>query len=138
MVTFKKPIGYIKGEGCGPDIIEAVLLVLKEIGKLKNIQFTFIEYRGEALALVYTKKSYEQLKSFYGDIKKQNGCIIRGGMYARQVYKLRHDFQMTFKPILINPIPELFDNSPFKKELAKKIDLLIIRENKKQKIGQEV
>lgn len=125
----KQPIGYIKGEGCGPDIIESAISILKEIEKIKEVRFKFIEYKGDAPALEYTTKSFTQLKNFYKQIRKENGCIIRGGIYARQVYKLRHDFNMIFKPILINPIPELYENSPFKEDFAKKIDLLIIREN---------
>lgn len=127
--TIKQPIGYIKGEGCGPDIIESAICILKEIEKINGIKFRFIEYKGEAPALEYTTKSFNQLKSFYKQIRKEKGCIIRGGIYARQVYKLRHDFNMTFKPILINPIPELYENSPFKENFAKRINLLIIREN---------
>lgn len=125
----KQPIGYIKAEGAGPDIIEAAISVLKTIEKIKNIKFNFVEYKGEAPALKYTTKSYEQLKKFYSQIKTKNGCIIRGGIYARQVYKLRNDFDMTFKPILIDPIPELYENSPFKADFAKNINLLLIREN---------
>ncbi len=127
--TLKHPIGYITGEGCGPDTIGAALRVLKEIEKIKNIRFRFIEYQREAPALKYTRGSYLQLKNFYAQIKKEGGCIIRGGIYARQVYKLRQDFQMTFKPILINPITELSENSLLKDGFAQKIDLLIIREN---------
>ena len=125
----KQPIGYIVGEGCGPDIMKSALSVLKAIEKIAGIKFRLIEYKGEAPALKYTTKSYNQLKSFYKQIKKEGGCIIRTGIYARQVYKLRNYFKMTFKPILINPIPELYENSPFKENFAKKIDLLIIREN---------
>jgi len=117
----KQPIGYIKGEGCGPDIIESAISILKAIEKIKGIKFRLVEYKGEAPALEYTTKSFNQLKTFYKQIKKEGGCIIRGGIYARQVYKLRHDFRMTFKPILINPIPELYENSPFKADFAKKI-----------------
>ncbi len=129
MKEIKQPIGYIKAEGCGPDIVEAAIDVIKHIGKLKGYKFRFIEYKGEAPALKYTVKSYKQLKSFYARIKRLGGAIIRGGIYARQVYKLRHDFNMTFKPVPINPIPELWDISPFKKKFASKVDLLIIREN---------
>lgn len=125
----QQPIGYIQGEGCGPDIIESALGVLKEIEKIKNIKFRFVEYKGKAPALEYTTDSFRQLKKFYTKIKKEKGCILRGAIYARQVYQLRHLFHMTFKPILINPLPELYENSPFKDDFAQKINLLIIREN---------
>ena len=60
--TIKQPIGYIRGEGCGPDIIESAISVLKEIEKIKGVKFRFIEYRGEAPALEYTEKSFNQIK----------------------------------------------------------------------------
>jgi isocitrate/isopropylmalate dehydrogenase len=96
----KQPIGYIVVEGCGPDIMESARSVLKAIEKISEIKFRLIKYKGEAPALKYTTKSYNQLKSFYKQIKKEGGCIIRTGIYARQVYKLRNYFKMTFKPIL--------------------------------------
>ncbi|MFA5992671.1 MAG: isocitrate/isopropylmalate family dehydrogenase [Candidatus Pacearchaeota archaeon] len=129
MLEIKQPIGVIMAEGAGPDITEAAVRVLEEIGRLKNMKFNFVYYKGEAPALKYTSKSFEQLKIFYKQIHDKKGCIIRGGIYARQVYKLRHDFNLTFKPILINPIPELYENSPFKEEFAKKVDILLVREN---------
>ncbi|MFA5126969.1 MAG: isocitrate/isopropylmalate family dehydrogenase [Patescibacteria group bacterium] len=129
MKNITQPIGYIKGEGAGPDTIKAALLVLKTIEKIKKIKFRLIEYNGKAPALKYTKDSYDQLKNFYHQIHEEKGCIIRGGIYARQVYKLRHDFHSTYKPILIDPMPELFENSPFKKNFASKLNLLILREN---------
>ena len=49
----KQPIGYIKGEGCGPDIIESAISVLKEIERIKNVKFRLIEYKGDALTNVY-------------------------------------------------------------------------------------
>lgn len=125
----ERPIGYIPGEGCGPAIIESALAVLKEIERIKDIKFQYVEYEGKAPALEYTDESFRQLKKFYQDIKDKGGCIIRGAIYARQVYQLRHAFNMTFKPILINPLPELRAHTPLREDFAQKINLLIIREN---------
>ncbi|MFA5029498.1 MAG: isocitrate/isopropylmalate family dehydrogenase [Patescibacteria group bacterium] len=129
MNYIKQPIGYIKAEGSGPDIVGSAIRILKEVEKKMDVRFKLIEYKGQAPALKYTTKSFTELKNFYKRIRERKGCIIRGGIYARQVYRLRHDFRLTYKPILINPIPELFENSPFKAAFAKKINLLIAREN---------
>lgn len=145
----KKPIGVIKAEGVGPEIIGSALAVLHEIEKIKNVKFEIIEYHGSAPAKKYSEEAYSQLKTFYRKIKSQGGCIVRGGIYARIVYQLRKDFNAIYKPIYFKPIPELFDASLLKKDVLEKIDILLIRENtqgllfskekiKKLKTGEKV
>ncbi len=125
----KKPIGIIKAEGAGPEIVGSALAILHEIEKIKNIKFEIIEYHGSAPAKKYSEKAYKQLKDFYRKIKSQKGCIIRGGVYARIVYQLRKEFNAIYKPIYFKPIPELFNTSLLKKGVLEKIDILLIREN---------
>jgi len=125
----KKPIGVIKAEGAGPEIISSALAVLHEIERIKNIKFEIVEYHGSAPAKKYSEEAYYQLKSFYKKIKSQGGCVIRGGIYARIVYQLRKDFNTLYKPIYLKPIPELFDTALLKKEVLEKIDILLVREN---------
>lgn len=125
----KKPIGVIKAEGAGPEIIDSALAILHEIERIKKVKFEIIEYRGNAPAKKYSKEAYRQLKNFYRKIKSRGGCIIRGGIYARIVYQLRKDFNAIYKPIYFKPIPELSDTSLLKKDVLEKINILLIREN---------
>jgi len=124
-----KPIGVIKAEGAGPEIMESALACLKEIEKIKKIKFNFIEYEGPAPIYGNLEKAYPLLKNFYKKIKTMNGCILRAGIFAAIVYKLRQDFNAVYKPIYLKAIPELFDTALLKKKIAEKIDILLIRNN---------
>ncbi len=145
----KKPIGVIEAEGVGPEIVGAAIECLHAIEDIKRIKFNFVKYQGKAPATKYSETAYRQLLNFYNKIKFQKGCIIRGGIYARTVYRLREDFNAVYKPIYFEPIPELFENSLLKKEVFEKINILLIRENsqgllfskekiKKTKRGEQV
>jgi len=129
MKTLQQPIGIIKAEGVGPEIIDCALSCLHEIEKLKDIKFNFIEYKGPAPATEFNESAYSKIKKFYSAIKSKNGCILRAAIYARIVYKLRQDFNLICKPIYFEPIPELFDDSLLKKEIVQNLNVLLIREN---------
>ena len=146
----KQPIGIIISEGAGAEIIDSVLKVLREIEKVKQIKFGFVEYKGPLpSAIKYGEDVQKELTKFYREIKEKNGCIIRSGIYARTVYQLRKDFNLVYKPTYFKPILELLDTSLLKSEIAEKIDVLLIRENsqgllfseeeiKKTKTGEKI
>ncbi|MFH0714151.1 MAG: isocitrate/isopropylmalate family dehydrogenase [Candidatus Diapherotrites archaeon] len=123
------PMGIVRGEGSGPEIMRAAEQVLGFFEQRDSFQVPRVEFKSQAPALKYSVSSFNQLKRFYAQMRARNGCVLRGAIYARQVYKLRHDFRLTFKPILLNPFPELFDDSPLKREVVEKMDLLLVREN---------
>lgn len=135
------PIGIINAEGVGPEIMDAALQCLHEIERLKNIRFSFIQYQGSAPAMEYSEKAYSELKAFYEEIKAKKGCILRAAIFARLVYLLRAEFNLVCKPMFFEPIPELLEESLLRKEIAKDLNVLLIRENaqgllfSKEKIG---
>ena len=143
MTKLSKPIGIIKGEGIGPEIVPIAVECLTEAVKLQNKEPVFIEYTGPAPATEYSETAYQKLKEFYKDIKSKNGCILRSAVYARTVYNLRADFNLTIKPVSFEPIPELLESALLRKELVEKFKVLLIRENahgllfSKEKIVQE-
>jgi len=121
-----KTVGIIKGEGIGPDIIDAALACLQEIERIGEAKFNFISYEG---SFDYSSQTYLQLKHFYNSIKKHKGVIFRASLYAPLVYQLRRDFNFFYKLVFLRSIPELLDVSPLKKEVAEKVDILLIRDN---------
>lgn len=121
-----KTIGIIKGEGIGPDIMDAALACLNECERIREGKFEFINYEGP---FDYSNQTYGLLRDFYDNIKKRNGVILRASLYAPLVYRLRRDFNLFYKLVFLKAIPELFDVSPLKKEVAEKVDILLIRDN---------
>lgn len=129
MKTINKPIGVIAAGGVGPEIMDAALECLAVLGNKANLSFRLSVYSGLAPATEYTEKSYRQLHDFYEKIRSEGGCVIRGAIYARLVYRLRAEFSLVTKPIYYEPIPELYGNSLLREGVAEKFSLLLVREN---------
>lgn len=125
----EKPIGIIKAEGVGPEIMAGTLTCLKEIAKSRKIKSNLLEYKGLAPVYGDFEKAYLPFKKFYKKIKASGGCILRAGIFAAIIYKLRQDFNTVYKPIYIKSMLELLDTFLFKKEIANKIDIFLIRDN---------
>ena len=92
MPLLNKPIGVIRGQGVGPEVMEVALRCLARIGSCYDLQFRLLEYGGLAPATEYSEVGYKELKKFYSKIERLNGCIIRSAIYAKIVYTLRSDF----------------------------------------------
>jgi len=126
----KRSIGIITGAGIGPEIMDAALSCLKEIERIRREKFDYIFYSGPAPTVNdELEEAYSSLKEFYSKVKSKGGVILRSSLYAALVYKLREDFNLLYKLIFLEPIPELLDVSPLKKEAAERIKFLLIRDN---------
>lgn len=134
-MELKYTIGIIKGEGVGPEIMDAALSCLKEIEKIKGVKFNYVFYSGPAPSQINNyqtknlEEAYSSLRKFYLDIRDQGGVILRSSLYASLVYKLRKEFNMLYKLIFLEPFPELSDVSPLKNEIANRIKFILVRDN---------
>lgn len=128
-IVVTKPIGVIKGEGAGPEIIDTAISVIREVEKIKGCKFNFIEYDGPAPANKYTKEAHFKLKRFFEEIRDKKGVILHSAIYAAYLYRLRTEFNLLYKLIFLEMMPELLDVSLLKEEIAEKIRILLIREN---------
>lgn len=127
-----KPIGVIRAEGIGPEIMDVALRCLNAIGRLSGIQFSFIEYQGKASAEEYSDDAYRELHGFYKTIQDQGGCILRAAIYARIVFQLRRDFGLICKPIYFPFIQELASDTLLRQNRALRCDIVLVRENTKE------
>ncbi len=126
----KRIIGIIKGEGIGPEIMDAALSCLQEIEQIRKEKFHYVWYLDLAPSGDNNlEEAYSSLKEFYSKIRNQGGVILRSSLYAALVYKLREEFNMLYKLIFLEPLPELSDVSPLKKEIVKRIKFLLVRDN---------
>jgi len=125
-----RPIGIIRAEGIGPEVMDAAEACLSQIARSNKGRFQLIQYTGPAPT--HGKRlgqAKDALRRFYAEIKETGGVILRSSFYAQLVYQLREDFNMHYKLIPLQPIPELYPNSPLKPDVAKKIKLLLVRDN---------
>lgn len=121
-----KQIGIIKGEGIGPEIMNVTQACLEEIRNSGIVNFEFINYDGPYNV---SKETYLKLRNFYNEIKESKGVILRASFHAQLVYRLRREFNLLYKLVFLNALPELSDISPLKENVAKKVDILLIRDN---------
>jgi 3-isopropylmalate dehydrogenase len=122
------PIGVLRGEGIGPEVMGAAVDVLyllgAHIGQPIEI-FEFGRVDGRSKPMLSAPLPHD-LFHFCEDIFKRGGHILQGPMSGRFVYNLRKRFDLFLKisPIRLNysiPQASTFQNASF--------DILVTREN---------
>lgn len=121
----KRLIGVIKGEGIGEEIIEAALLCLHELERIRGESINYLFYDGP----VVTETDLGALRNFYQRVRDAKGVILRGSVHAPLCYRLRKDFDLFYKLVFLKPMPELASNSPLRETVLSCLDILLIRHN---------
>ncbi len=126
----KRPIGIIKGEGIGPEIVDAAISCLREIERIRGESFRYVWYSGPAPSTAHDLgRAYRVLRDFYSGIRKEDGVILRASLHASLLYRLREECDLLYKLVFIRPIPELANVAPIKGKVANKVDLVLVRDN---------
>lgn len=130
-VSENRVIGIISGGWCGPEVIEAAISVLQVVGETSNTGFDllYFEYDNWRDTETNPQKFCDCVREFYQEIETANGAILRGSLHAPIVYRLREDFQQLYKLVPLSYLPELSDTCLVRKDIAEKIDFLLVREN---------
>lgn len=129
----------IKGDGIGPEVINASLPILKAVAQKFDHQFEFEEAlmghsailkTGNPLpdeTLVKAKNSDAILFGAIGDPSYDNNPNVKVRP-EQGLLKIRQELNLfaNLRPIKI--FPELMDSSPLKKELIEGVDILFVRE----------
>lgn len=123
-------VGILKGEGVGPELIQAALVVLSAIEKRLDIKFSI--RHGGAIGLTAKEECGCELSNeviqFCEDIFKEQGAIFAGPGGGRFVYLLRQQFNLLCKIVPIFTIPELQKSNQFNSDFQS-TDIIIVREN---------
>ncbi len=131
-------ITLLPGDGIGPEIMAVAVDVLKAVGQLENIQFTFqealiggaaIDQTGEPLpaaTLAACKDSDAVLLAAIGGYKWDN--LPRAQRPETGLLGLRSGLELfaNLRPAAI--IPQLIDASSLKKEIIEGVDIMVVRE----------
>ncbi len=131
-------ITLLPGDGIGPEIMAVAVDVLKTVGQLENIQFTFqealiggaaIDQTGEPLpatTLAACKDSDAVLLAAIGGYKWDN--LPRAQRPETGLLGLRSGLELfaNLRPAAI--IPQLIDASSLKKEIIEGVDIMVVRE----------
>ncbi len=131
-------ITLLPGDGIGPEIMAVAVDVLKAVGQIENIQFTFqealiggaaIDQTGEPLpaaTLAACKDSDAVLLAAIGGYKWDN--LPRAQRPETGLLSLRSGLELfaNLRPAAI--IPQLIDASSLKKEIIEGVDIMVVRE----------
>ena len=123
-------VGVLRGEGSGPELIDAALRVLNAVTESRGLEVR-IETGGEIGSLA-VRRSGEYLSGevieFCRKIFNGGGAILAGAVGGRFVYDMRRQFGLYYKLNPLRSYYELRDACRLKLP-AKPIDVMLVREN---------
>jgi 3-isopropylmalate dehydrogenase len=125
-------IGVLKGEGIGPEVVQAALQVLSSLESTGLYKFD-VRYGGPIgldSESHYGKPLCDGVIEFCRSIFSRGGAILSGPGGGRFVYDLRKRFDLFCKLTPLTVFGELINACRMKPEYLHNVDILLIRENK--------
>ncbi len=124
-------IGVLRGEGIGPEVVDAALTVLTAVESASESVFhlRFGSSIGVAAEQRGGKPLTEEVIAFCEDTFARGGALLSGPGGGRYVYDLRRHFNLFCK---LNPLitcRELSRVGRIRKEYTKDVDIMVVREN---------
>jgi len=123
-------VGVLRGEGSGPELIDAALRVLEAVTENRGLKFQ-IETGGE-IGSLSARRNGEYLSGevieFCRKIFDVGGAILAGPAGGRFVYDMRRRFNLYYKLNPLRSYQELRDVCRIKLPV-KPINVLLVREN---------
>lgn len=117
-------VGAVPGEGVGPEVVGAALVVLEAAAKSSGLD---VEIRkGEALP---ERRLGPEVAALCESVFAAGGAVLCGPVGGRFVYELRGRFDLYCKLVPLRPTPALADAALVRPELLRGADLVIVREN---------
>jgi 3-isopropylmalate dehydrogenase len=123
-------IGVLRGEGVGPEVVQASLDVLHAAEAKSGVSFKIQE--GGLIGNQAVKQSGKPLTGevidFCHKVFSQDGAVFCGPGGDRFVYELRRELDLYCKLTPILPIPVLGDTGVIKPTTREDVDILLVRE----------
>ena len=123
-------VGILKGEGRGPELIDAACNVLDAVAETCRLNLCI--KTGGDIASLSAKRTGEfltdEVAQFCREIFADGGAILAGAAGGRFVYDMRRRFELYYKLNPLRSYPELRDVCRIKLP-AKPLDILLVREN---------
>ena len=124
-------LGVLKGEGCGPEVVDAALQVLSALTEVTDIRcdVRFGGPIGRAAVSRYGTPLCDEVVGFCEETFAANGAILAGAGDDRFVYDLRERFDLYCKICPVNVGSTPLATGVIKADLIRDLDCLLIREN---------
>lgn len=124
-------VGYLAGEGVGPEVVRAALGVLAALESATGFRFEVREggLIGRAAQSVCGKSLPEEVVQFCKDVFSVSGAVLSGPGGARFVYDLRRRFDLFCKISPIKTFEVLAAAGRLRPDHARGVDMLLVREN---------
>ena len=123
-------VGILRGEGSGPELIDAACSVLDAVAE--SCRLNFCVKTGGDIGFLSAERTGEfltdEVAEFCREIFADGGAIMAGAAGGRFVYDMRRRFELYYKLNPLRSYPELRDVCRIKL-LAKSLDILVVREN---------
>jgi len=123
-------VGILRGEGSGPELIDAACNVLDAVAETCRLNFCVktggdIGFRSAARTGEFLT---DEVAEFCREIFADGGAIMAGAAGGRFVYDMRRRFDLYYKLSPLRSYPELRDVCRIKLPV-KPLDILVVREN---------
>jgi 3-isopropylmalate dehydrogenase len=123
-------VGVLRGEGSGPELIDAALRVLEAVCENRGLKLR-VETGGDIGSLSARRTGEylsDEVVEFCRKIFGAGGAVLAGAAGGRFVYDIRRRFNLYYKLNPLRSYLELSDVCRLKLS-AKPIDVLVVREN---------
>lgn len=122
-------VGFLRGEGVGPEVVDAALEVLAAVGAESGLRFDLRD-GGDVGSPSRTGGGLsEEIAAFCHGIFAAGGALLCGPAGGRFVYDLRARFDLFCKLVPLRPHPALADAAIVRADLLDGVDVLLVREN---------
>ncbi len=122
-------VGVVRGEGVGPEVVDAALAVLRAVEQEDGVRFD-VRDGGDVGAPGRTGGGLlDSTAAFCADVFAAGGALFCGAAGGRWVYDLRARFDLFCKLVPLRPRPELVDAAVLRADLLDGVDILLVREN---------
>ena len=124
-------IGALPGEGVGPEVVQAALVVLSAVASERNIEISLREAPPAADGPFEGRGLTEPEAAFCRDTFAAGGAVLAGAHGGRWVYEIRRRFDLFCKLSPIRPASDLGAiDAPISPSRLADVDFLVVREQR--------
>ncbi len=122
-------LGVVDGEGIGPEVVGAALIVLEGVCAALDLEIEVIRAGEVGSAGPHGLHVDAAATAFYDAALAAGMPVLTGPAGGRFVYELRAQYDLYVKLVPVRPLPELGDASIVRPERITDVDVLIVRDN---------
>lgn len=122
-------VGVLPGEGIGPEVVGAALMVLDAVADTFGLDFRLSFADDLGAPGPHGSTLHDDVAGFFADRLAEGAPVLCGAVGGRFVYELRARFDLYCKFVPVWPRAELADASILRPERVHGVDVLVVRDN---------